>query len=63
MDLEHTVLSKLSDRERQVLSLLTYMYNLKHRTNVHIYKNRNRLTDTENKLVVTSGEREGRGAC
>ena len=62
MDLENSVLSKLSDRERPVLSLLTYMYNLKHRTNVHIYQNRNRLTDTENKLVVTSGEREGRRA-
>ena len=47
--LENTVLSKFSDRERQILSILTYMYNLKHKTSVHIYQNRNRFTDTENK--------------
>ena len=62
MDLENTVLSKFSDRERQILSILTHMYNLKHKTNVHIYQNRNRHTDTQNKSVVTNGEREGR-AC
>ena len=26
---------------------------------MHIYQNRNRLTDTENKVLITSGEREG----
>ena len=36
------------------------MWNIKYKTNEHIKQNRNRLTDIENKLVVTSGEREGR---
>lgn len=41
-----------SQRERQI-SHITYMWNLK------IKQKRIRLTDTENKLLVTSGEREG----
>ena len=40
---------------------VTYMWNLKNTTSKH-NKKRNRLTDTENKLVVYRGEREeGRG--
>ena len=38
------------------------MCNLKYNTDEHIYKNRNRLTDIENKLVVAKerwGELEG----
>ena len=34
------------------------MWNLKNK-NEQIQQNRNRLTDTENKLVATSGERDG----
>ena len=38
------------------------MWNLKNKTNKYIYQNRNRLTDAENKLLGTSGERKvGRG--
>ena len=33
------------------------MWNLKYDTNEVIYKNRNRLIDTENKLTVTKGVR------
>jgi len=36
------------------------MWNLKSKTNECIQQNRNGLTDLENKLVVTSGEKEGR---
>ena len=32
------------------------MWNLKNDTNELIYKNRNRLTDMKNKLMVTKGE-------
>ena len=35
------------------------MWNLKNNTNECIKENRNRLTDIENKLVVTRGVREG----
>ena len=35
------------------------MGNLKNKTNKCICWNRNRLTDIENKLVVTDGKREG----
>ena len=37
------------------------MWNLKNKTNKGIKQNRNRLTDIENKLVVTKEEREGEG--
>ena len=52
----HTKGSK-SDWERQILYVITYMWNLI-KKNVCILK-RNRLTDTENKVEVTSGKRKG----
>ena len=52
----HTEWSK-SDRERQISYDITYMWNLKNDTNELIYKTENRLTDLENKLMVTEGER------
>ena len=52
-----------SDRERQILFDITYMWNLKKIQQTSEYnKKSSRLTDTENKLVVTRGEREGGGA-
>ena len=39
MDLEIIVLNKIkSEREKQVLYDITYMWNLKYDTNEHIYK-------------------------
>ena len=38
------------------------MWNLRNETNKMNITNRNRLTDIEKKLVVTSGEKEGGGA-
>ena len=59
MDLECIMLSKVSQTERQILYDITYMWNLKkYNKLVNITKN-SRLTDIENKLAVTSGEREG----
>ena len=43
MDLENIILSK-SDRERQILYDITYMWNLKNNTNGSIYK-----TETDSK--------------
>ena len=37
------------------------MWNLKNKTDEQIQQNRNRLTDTENKLEVTRGEWVGLG--
>ena len=46
------------DKERQILHDSTYMWNLKiHIQQVNI-KKRKRLTDMENKPVVTSGDGE-----
>ena len=53
----HTKWSK-SDRERQISYAITYMWNLKNDTNELIYKTE-RLTDIENKLMVTEGEEVG----
>ena len=35
---------------------ITYMWNLNYDTNKHIYETENRPTDTENRLVVATGE-------
>ena len=43
-----------SERERQIPYDITYMWNLKYDTNEHIYET-NRVTDIENRLVVTEG--------
>ena len=55
----HTEWSK-SDRERQISYDITYMWNLKKWYKWTYLKNRNRVTDVENKLMVTKRE-EGEG--
>ena len=54
------ILSKVTKKEKDKYHDITYMWNLKYDTNETIWK-RNRLRDTENKLVVAKGEggREG----
>ena len=42
-----------SDRERQILCDLTYMWKIKHKTN------KTRLLNTENKLVVAREDTDG----
>ena len=59
-DLEGIMPSEISQTERQILYDITYTWNLKNKTNCRIYQKRNRLTDMENELLVTSWEREGR---
>ena len=53
----HTKWSK-SDRERQIYAM-AYMWNLKNCYKWTYLQNRNRLTDIENKLMVTKGKGEG----
>ena len=55
----HTKWSK-SFRERQISYVVTYMWNLKYDTNELIYKIEID-SQTENKLMVTKGERGERG--
>ena len=56
-----------SERERQIPYDIIYMGNLKYDTNKPIYKNRNRITDIENRLERgggkgrRGGEEGGRG--
>ena len=45
--------------ERQILYNITYIWNLKNKTNANSKTETDR--DTENKLVVTSEEKEGEG--
>ena len=54
----HTKWSE-SDRERQISYDITYMWNLKKWYKWSYLQNRNGLTDIENKLMVTKGERGG----
>ena len=55
MDLEIIILSEV--RERQKSYDITYMWNVKKWYRWTYLQNRNRLTDIENKLMVTKGER------
>ena len=62
MDLESIELSEVSQREKDKYDI-TYMWNVKKKKKWYkwIYlQNRNRLTEIENKLMVTKGEREER---
>ena len=60
MELETLILSEVkSEREKQILYDITYMWNLIYGTNEPIY--RNKLMDLENRLVVAKGEGEGEG--
>ena len=45
-----------SDRERQISYDIAYMWNLKKWCKWTYIQNRNRLTDIENKFMVTKGE-------
>ena len=57
MDLEIIILSEVSQTEKDKYHI-TYMWNLKKKKYKRTYlQNRNRLTDTENKFMVTKGER------
>ena len=51
----HTEWSK-SDRERQISYDIAYMWNLKNGYKWTYLQNRNRVTDVENKLMVTRGK-------
>ena len=53
MDLKGIMLNEMSERERQILYDLTYMWNLKKKT-------KTKLIDTKNRLVGTRG-RGGNG--
>ena len=55
----HSKWSK-SDKGRQISYDITYMWNLKKWYKWTYLKSRNRLTDIENKLMVTKEERWGR---
>ena len=56
MDLETIILSE-KVRERQIPYDTPYVWSLKYDTNEVIYKSRNRLTDSEDRLVIASGRR------
>ena len=51
----HTEWSK-SEREIQIPYAITYMWNLKKWYKWNYFQNRNRVTDVENKLMVTKVE-------
>ena len=57
MDLEGIVLSEISQRQKDKSYDITYMWNLKNKINK---QNRNRLTNTENKWMVSRQRGVGR---
>ena len=61
IDVKDITLSEMSDRGRQIVYVITYMWNLKIQ-HTSEYNKKETFTDTEIKLVVTREEREGGGA-
>ena len=59
MDWEGIMLNEMSDWERQTLYDIIYMWNTKKKKTNSEYSKKEADTDIENKLVVSSGEREG----
>ena len=59
MNLEGIMLSDISQTETDKYSMLSLICGVQKIKQMYMQK-RNTLTDIENKLVVTSGEREGR---
>ena len=53
------MLSEIS--QRKTLYDLTYIWNLKHKTNGHIKQNKNKLINIEKRLVVTRRNEVGGG--
>ena len=63
MDLESIMLwGNKSERERQILYIITYLCNLKNKANIHNKPKQKQVIDIENKRVTTSGKKEGEGA-
>ena len=58
MDVEGIMLSEITHRERQILYNITHIWNLKKHKKTK-YNKTETDTDIENKLVVTSVEKEG----
>ena len=56
---EHHIKWSKSNRGRQILYDITYMWNLRNNTNESIYKTETD-SDIEKKLMVTKGESQGR---
>ena len=54
LDMEIIILSEV--RQRQTLYDSAYMWNLKKMIQISLLRNRNKLTDLENELMVTRGE-------
>ena len=50
-----------SHTEDKYYYVISHMQTLEKKTDWRLQQERNQLTDIENKLVVTSGEREGEG--
>ena len=59
LDLEIILLNEVN--QRQILYNITYIWNLKQWYRWTYLQNRNRLTDIENKLMVTKGNSGGMG--
>ena len=49
-----------SDEERQISYDITYRWTLKIMIQMNLFTEQNRLTDIENKLMVTKGKRQAR---
>ena len=62
MDLEGIMQSEISQTEKDRCCMISHVESKKYSELVNITKNKNRLTDIENKLVVATGEREWGGA-
>ena len=60
-NMEGIKLGEISQKKRNSVCFDLYVESKKNETNEWIYQIQNRLISTENKLVITSGEKDRRG--
>ena len=61
MDLENTILSEVSQTEKDKYYMISFICGIQAKWYKWTYlQQRNRLTDIENKVMVTKGEEDGK---
>ena len=60
MGLENTILSEVSQTEKDKYCMISLICGIQKIIQMNLHTKRNRLTETESKLMVTKEKREGR---
>ena len=59
MDLEIVILRKIHQTENYKYHMMLFMHRTLKNGKMNLFKSRNKVTDVENKLLVTGGKQDG----